>query len=132
MEINRLKGAIEALLFSAGKSLEIGELCSALEHDKETIKKVIDDMMFSSSLTDIFSAWILHLRKVMWYKPRMKPEREVIENADYILGRTTWDRAHSYTLNPNAKYYSCNRVLREPFYSEKWNIENIERPYWCR
>lgn len=47
MEINRLKGAIEALLFSAGKSLDIGEISNALEHDRETVRKVIDDMMLS-------------------------------------------------------------------------------------
>lgn len=87
----------------------------------------IDDMMFSRSITEIFAAWILHLRKRMWYKPRMKPEREIIENAKYILGRTTWDRAHTYAMNPNAKYYTCNRVLREPFYKTKWDIKKMER-----
>ena len=87
----------------------------------------IDDMMFSKSLTEIFSAWIMHLRKTLWYKPRMKAEKEIIENADYILGRTTWDRAHSYAINPNAKYYSCSRILRAPFYEEKWNIDKTER-----
>ncbi len=86
----------------------------------------IDDMMFSKSATDIFSAWILHLRKTRWFKPRMKSEKEIIENADYILGRTTWDRAHSYAINPNAKYYPCSRVLRTPFYSENWTEEKME------
>lgn len=87
----------------------------------------IDDMMFSKSITDIFSAWILHLRKTKWFKPRMKSEKEIIENADYILGRTTWDRAHSYAINPNAKYYPCSRILRAPFYEEKWSLEKAER-----
>ena len=87
----------------------------------------IDDMMFSKSLTNIFSAWIMHLRKTKWYKPRMKAEKEIIENADYILGRTTWDRAHSYAINPNAKYYPCSRILRKPFYEEKWSVEKAER-----
>lgn len=87
----------------------------------------IDDMMFSRSLTKIFAAWILHLRKRLWYKPRMKPEREIIEQAEYILGRTTWDRAHTYAINPDAKYFSCNRVLREPFYQTQWNINQMER-----
>lgn len=87
----------------------------------------IDDMMFSKSLTNIFAAWILHLRKTRWYKPRMKPEREIIEQADYILGRTTWDHAHIYRFNPYAKYYSCNRNLREPFYQISWSIEKMER-----
>ena len=87
----------------------------------------VDDMMFSKSLTNIFSAWIMHLRKTRWYKSRMKPEKEIIENADYILGRTTWDRAHSYAINPNAKYYPCSRILRAPFYEEKWSAEKMQR-----
>lgn len=87
----------------------------------------IDDMMFSRSFTDIYSAWVLHLRKTLWYKKRMPPEKYIIENADYLIGRTTWDRAHSYKLNPNAKYFSVNRVLRAPFYENEWNINKMER-----
>lgn len=87
----------------------------------------VDDMMLSKSFTEIFAAWILHLRKTKWYKPRMKSEREIIGNADYFLGRTTWDRAHTYSINPDAKYYSCNRVLRTPFYSHRWNAADMER-----
>ena len=41
--------------------------------------------------------------------------------------RTTWDRAHSYAINPNAKYYPCSRILRTPFYEEKWSLEKAER-----
>ena len=87
----------------------------------------IDDMMFSRSLTNIFAAWILRLRKTIWFRPRMKHEKEVIEQAEYILGRTTWDRAHSYALNSDAKYYSVNRNLRRPFYEASWNSDRMER-----
>ena len=87
----------------------------------------IDDMMFSSSLTKIFTAWILHLRKTRWYKPRMKTEKDVLKNAEYFLGRTTWDRAHLYAINKDAKYFSCNRILRSPFYEKNWDKEKIER-----
>ena len=87
----------------------------------------IDDMMWSMSFSKIFTAWILHLRKTRWFKPRMKTERETISKAKYLIGRTTWDRAHSYKLNPDAKYFTCNRILRAPFYSYDWNINNIER-----
>lgn len=52
MEINRLKGAVEALLFSAGKSLELGEISSALNHDRETVRRVIEDMMLSYEQED--------------------------------------------------------------------------------
>ncbi len=52
MEINKIKGAIEALLFSAGKSLELSEISNAVEHDKETVRKVIDDMILSYDRED--------------------------------------------------------------------------------
>ncbi len=88
---------------------------------------LIDDMMFSGSLTDIFAAWILHLRKRIWFRSRLESEKEIIGAADYIIGRTTWDRAHSYALNPNLKYFYCSENLREPFYHQRWDIKNIER-----
>ncbi len=87
----------------------------------------IDDMMFSRSLKEVFTAWILHLRKTRWFKPRMAVERETIKSAKYLLGRTTWDRAHAYKLNPNAKYFTCNRILRAPFYQNNWNVNKMER-----
>ena len=87
----------------------------------------IDDMMFSRSATNIAAAWLLHLRKTRWYAKRMPAEREIIESADFILGRTTWDRAWAYRINPGAKYFSVNRTLRDPFYRYNWNVENIER-----
>ena len=87
----------------------------------------IDDMLFSGDPVSVFAGLTLHFRKTRWYAPRMKPERELIGSASYILGRTTWDRAHSYALNPAAKYYACPRVLRPPFYETRWNAETMER-----
>ena len=87
----------------------------------------MDDMMLSTSLTSILTAWLLHLRKTRWYKPRLQPERELLAQAEYILGRTTWDRAHAYALNPHARYFSCSRVLRQPFYEVQWNLDRLER-----
>lgn len=87
----------------------------------------IDDMMLSMSLKKMFTAWILHLRKTRWFKPRMKTERETISKAKYLIGRTTWDRAHAYKLNPDAKYFTCHRILREPFYRYDWDINEIEK-----
>ena len=87
----------------------------------------VDDLVFSKSLTNVFAGLLLHFRKTKWYKKRLIHEKEVIENSKYILGRTTWDRAHSYAINPDAKYYSCNRILRTPFYTEKWGLSKIER-----
>ena len=87
----------------------------------------IDDLLLSFSPSKVFSGLTLHLRKTRWYAPRMKPERELIGRAEYVLGRTTWDRAHTYALNPGARYYSCARVLRKPFYEAGWSLAAAER-----
>ncbi len=87
----------------------------------------VDDLIFSKSLTNVMAGLLLHFRKTKWYKKRLAHEKEVIKKSKYILGRTTWDKAHSYALNPDAKYYSCNRNLRSPFYEEKWDIQKMER-----
>lgn len=87
----------------------------------------ITEMMFSTSIKNIVTAWYLYLRQVKWFKPRMKHEQNVISKAKYLMGRTSWDRAHSYKLNPDAKYFTCCRILRKPFYEYDWKINNIER-----
>lgn len=59
---------------------------------------------------------------------RGKTELEIIKKSNAISGRTIWDYSNVKAINPVAKFYSSNRILRKGFYeSEKWNIENIER-----
>ena len=45
MEIEKLQSAIEAILFAMGDSVELEKLASAIEHDEETTKKLIHNMM---------------------------------------------------------------------------------------
>ena len=45
MEIEKLQSAIEAILFAMGDSVEFEKLASAIEHDEETTKKLIHNMM---------------------------------------------------------------------------------------
>ena len=45
MEIRRLEGAIEALLFAMGNSAELGAIAKAIGHDTETTRKIIRNMM---------------------------------------------------------------------------------------
>lgn len=51
---------------------------------------------------------------------RGKYEEETIKLTNYVMGRTTWDRACTYRLNPKAKYYVGNETLRETFYEGNW------------
>lgn len=45
VEINRLESAIEAILFTMGGSVELGKIASAIEHDEETTRKIVHQMM---------------------------------------------------------------------------------------
>lgn len=54
-------------------------------------------------------------------------ENQTIKNTKYIIGRTDWDNACTYFINPNRHYFHCNETLRNAFYSDKWSINNIDR-----
>lgn len=45
MEIKKLEAAIEAILFTMGDSVELGQIARAVEHDTKTTEKVIRRMM---------------------------------------------------------------------------------------
>lgn len=54
-------------------------------------------------------------------------EKQIIKGARHIIGRTTWDRACVYQINPDADYYVCREILRESFYTDKWSFDNCEK-----
>lgn len=45
MEITKLEAVIEAILFTMGESVEINKIAAAIEHDEETTRKLIHNMM---------------------------------------------------------------------------------------
>lgn len=45
MEIQKLEAIIEAILFTMGESVELSKIAAAIEHDEETTKKLIHNMM---------------------------------------------------------------------------------------
>lgn len=45
MEIKKLEAAIEAILFTMGETVELDRIAAAVEHDTDTIRKVIRNMM---------------------------------------------------------------------------------------
>ena len=87
----------------------------------------IADNLFVRNNRMMLSSWILYIRKHRRFDFRIDGETETIGNVKYIMGRTFWDRAHSYWINPDAKYYSCNRILRPSFYEEEWHFDSIEQ-----
>lgn len=45
MEINLTEAQIEAILFTMGESVELDRIAAAIEHDEETTRKIIHNMM---------------------------------------------------------------------------------------
>ncbi len=43
-------------------------------------------------------------------------EKDMIRMAKHIIGRTSWDRARTWAINPDAAYHFCNETLRSDFY----------------
>ena len=54
-------------------------------------------------------------------------EIEALQKIKHIIGRTTWDRACTYQINPDAKYHFCNETLRDKFYKYTWDIKKCEK-----
>lgn len=57
-----------------------------------------------------------------------KLEYEYMSLSRHVIGRTKWDKAHVWAINPQCKYYHCNETLRLPFYTDfKWSIDTCHR-----
>lgn len=55
-------------------------------------------------------------------------EKTVFALARNVLGRTEWDKAFTASVNPQARYYKLNEILRAPFYSGGWQRDPLRRP----
>lgn len=55
-------------------------------------------------------------------------EVELLKSVRHVIGRTSWDKACVWALNPNANYHSCNETLRDGFYNKQWQHDNC-RPH---
>ena len=54
-------------------------------------------------------------------------ERKILSSIKNVIGRTDWDRKFLEKINPECRYYHCNETLRDVFYEETWNLEEIQR-----
>ena len=84
-------------------------------------------MLASMRPRQMLSALALVLNKRLRFDPRLRGERETVAMADHIMGRTPWDKAQAWALNPRASYHHCSRTLREPFYALRWRMEASDR-----
>lgn len=60
-------------------------------------------------------------------KNRGKYERGTLKYARNIIGRTEWDYACVRLINPEARYFKCNEILRKCFYDGEWKYEACKK-----
>jgi len=48
-------------------------------------------------------------------------ERQIIQQCRHFIGRTRWDADVVRVLNPNARYYHCDELLRPEFRASVWD-----------
>ena len=71
------------------------------------------------SLYDIINGLgIRNLYKSFCY--RAEREKLYLSYANYIFGRTFWDKNCTLALNPKRKYHVVNEILRSEFYKKQW------------
>ena len=51
-----------------------------------------------------------------------KFEVEILKKCENVIGRTDWDFACTYFINPQRTYYFCNESLRSVFYNFEWSF----------
>lgn len=83
---------------------------------------------------EILSNLTLHdlIRKTIWgeqrgYINKSRYERTLIQKLNYVIGRTSFDKAYLKSINPRIHYFHCNESLREEFYSGIWNYDSCEK-----
>lgn len=84
------------------------------------------DVYRNMTLRDIIRGSILKGQKS--FKHRAVYEIEMLKMAKHVIGRTSWDRARVWAINPNAEYHFCNETLRQEFYEgDKWRYNECNK-----
>lgn len=86
----------------------------------------VNDIIKNYTLRDIFKGGIFKGKAD--FKVQGLYEIDLLRKVNHIIGRTTWDKAHSWAINPKAKYHFCNETLRQEFYTgESWNYTSCRK-----
>lgn len=72
------------------------------------------DVYKNLTFRDIVRGTVIKGQKL--FKQRGEYEKDMIRMAKHIIGRTSWDRARTWAITPDAAYHFCNETLRSDFY----------------
>jgi glycosyltransferase involved in cell wall biosynthesis len=61
-------------------------------------------------------------------RAKVSTEEEILKSVDMVLGRTEWDRAWAWALNPNGRYKHVEELMRPEFFAaQAWTLEGCSR-----
>ena len=82
----------------------------------------LKDIYRNITLRDIIKGGIYSEQRAFYQSGEL--EKVTLRKVSHIIGRTSWDRAHIWSINPEASYHICNETLRKEFYEgEKWSYD---------
>lgn len=62
------------------------------------------------------------------FEMRGKLEKRALRQVKYVIGRTKWDKDTVQRINSDIRYFKCDEIMRDCFYSEKaWSYSNCEK-----
>lgn len=62
------------------------------------------------------------------FRKQGENEIKLLSKVNHIIGRTSWDKAHTWSYNPVITYHHCDETLRPEFYiSRKWHYEECRK-----
>ena len=62
------------------------------------------------------------------FKRQSEYEKKILHNICHIIGRTSWDKARTWAINPDAQYHFCNETLQQEFYDgSQWSYSNCSK-----
>ena len=80
------------------------------------------DVYKNLTIRDLFKGTILKGQRN--FKASSEYELDMIRMAKHVIGRTSWDRAITWAINPDIQYHFCNETLREEFYDDSlWSYD---------
>lgn len=88
--------------------------------EKIAKRKTIGDLIQKSHKTGIWEGKTEFEKRGIY-------EEKTLQLAKHIIGRTDWDRACTYIVNPSAEYHFCNETLRNSFYENHWTFDSAEK-----
>lgn len=81
---------------------------------------------FDGGIPGLLSWLRFQLQQFQWIK-RGRVEQQILKGNENIIGRTDWDKAHVFEVNPEARYFYGGELLRLPFHEAQWDLAQSQR-----